>query len=91
MKRITVTLPDALEQRLDIYRKAQPVKPSLTKVVQEAAENFLDDWTRQELEKRGYELPSQWLDFPVFEKGSGKRDISINHDKYLAKAAKDDH
>ncbi len=90
MKRITVTLPDELEQRLDTYRKAQLVTPSLTKVVQKALESFLDNWTRQELEKRGYEPLSRWpVNFPVFEKGSGKRDISINHDKYLAEAAKD--
>ena len=89
MKRITITLPDELEQRLNTYRKAQSVPPSLTKVVQTALENFLEDWTRRELEKREYKPPSRWpVTFPVDEEGSGKRDISINHDNYLAEAAK---
>ena len=89
MKRIAITLSNELEQRLDAYRKAQSVPPSLTKVVQTALESFLEDWTRRELEKRDYEPPSRWpVAFPVDEKGSGKEDISINHDKYLAEAAK---
>ena len=89
MKRATVTLPDDLKIRLDTYLAAQPVTPSFSKVVQTALERFLEEQTmQQELEKRGYEPPRWPVTFPVDEKGSGKRDISVNHDKYLAEGTK---
>ena len=89
MKRATVTLPDDLKIRLDTYLAAQPVAPSFSKVVQTALERFLEEQTmQQELEKRGYEPPRWPVTFPVDEKGSGKRDISVNHDKYLAEGTK---
>ena len=91
MKRVTVTLPDDLAEQLEVYMNAQTVAPSLTKVMQTALEKFLDEQELQrELAKRGYKPPSKWpVNFPVFEEGSGKTDISINHDKYFAEATKE--
>ena len=86
MKRATVTLPDDLKIRLDTYLAAQPVAPSFSKVVQTALEAFLSEHELQRaLRERDYRPPQGFPDFPVF-KGSGKSDISINHDAYLADA-----
>lgn len=86
MKRATITLPDELNGRLNAYLEAQPVPPSLTKIMQTALEQFLQQQERQrELTQRGYKPPSKWpVTFPVDEQGSGKADISINHDAYFA-------
>lgn len=89
MKRATITLPDELNKRLNAYLEAQPVQPSLTKVMQAALEKFLDEQVQTELAKRGYRPPTGFPDFPIFEKGSGKSDISFNHDKYFAEAFKE--
>ncbi len=91
MKRATITLPDDLNERLEAYLKAQPVAPSLTKVMQTALEQFLKEQDMQrELAKRGYKPPLKWpITFPVDEQGSGRADISVNHDAYAETITKD--
>ena len=76
MKRATITLPDELEQALNRYCQAQEAAPSLTAVVQVAL--------RQYLATRGYLPPAQALTITPAKHGSGKQDISVNHDQYLA-------
>ena len=88
MKRVTITLPDDLNERLEAYLTAQPVPPSLTKVVQTALKQFLDEQMQAELAKRGYKPTKNFPDFPIFEKGSGESDLSIHHDKYFVEPYK---
>ena len=91
MKRATITLPDDLNERLNAYLKAQPVAPSLTKVMQAALEQFLRTQDLQrELAERGYKPPLRWpVTFPVDEQGSGRSDISVNHDAYTETVQQD--
>lgn len=75
MKRATMTFPDDLATAVDRYVQAQEVPPALTTVVQAAL--------REYLRERGYLRPYKPL--RVSPKGnSGRRDISQNHDAYLA-------
>lgn len=70
-----MTFPDDLATAVDRYVQAQEVPPALTTVVQAAL--------REYLRERGYLRPYKPL--RVSPKGnSGRRDISQNHDAYLA-------
>lgn len=76
MKRATVTIDDELEPSLDAYMRQQEVVPALTAVVHAALKEYLA--------RRGF-VPAQ----PKFRitparKGSGARDTSMAHDRYLA-------
>ena len=81
MKRATITLPDELEEALEAYRRSQDVPLPLTALTQAAL--------REYLEKRGYLSPSSGRTFGITpsERGSGMRDVSSEHDRYLAEAA----
>ena len=81
MKRATVTLPDDLEIELAAYLQRQEAPPSLTAVVQAALREYLENrkWT-----ERQYRPPKGPLAIPVAGKGSGKTDVSVNHDKHFA-------
>lgn len=75
MKRATITFPDDLAAAVDRYVQAQEVQPALTTVVQAAL--------REYLRGRGYLRPYRLL--KISPKGSsGRRDVSRNHDAYLA-------
>jgi hypothetical protein len=76
MKRATVTIPDDLEDAVERYCRAHEAAPALTTVVQAALRQYLSD--------RGYLRPSAPLKITPARKGSGRRDISQSHDKYLA-------
>lgn len=76
MKRATVTLPDDLTEAVERYAAAHEVRPPLTEVVREALRQYLAD--------RGYLRPSGPLRITPARKGSGKRDVSQAHDRYLA-------
>ena len=80
MKRATVTLPDELEEALEAYRRSQDLPLSLTALTQAALRKYL--------EKRGFLAPSSGRSFgiPLSGCGSGKRDVSAEHDRYLAEA-----
>ena len=78
MKRATVTVSEGLEEALDLYIKDQEASPSLTAVMQAALRDFLAN--------RGYLPPQRPFRITPAAKPSGKKDISVNHDKYLAEA-----
>ena len=78
MRRATITVSADLEDALAAYIRDQEAAPSLTAVVQTALRNFLSE--------RGYLSPSRPFRITAAPKPSGKRDVSVNHDKYLAEA-----
>lgn len=80
MKRATMTLPDDIAQALENYTQAQEAPPSLTTVVQAALRQYLSD--------RGYLRVRKPFKITPAQKGSGHRDISQNHDRYLAGSPK---
>jgi hypothetical protein len=76
MKRATMTLPDDLAEAVDSYRQAQEAPPALTTVVQMAL--------REYLRERGFLRPYRPLKITPAPRGSGRKDISENHDLYFA-------
>jgi hypothetical protein len=76
MRRATITLDREIEQALDSYVRDQEAAPALTAVVQAALRSFLAE--------RGYLPARRTLKITPARRGSGKRDISEAHDKYLA-------
>ena len=83
MKRATITLPDELEEVLKAYQRSQDVPVPLTTVTQAAL--------REYLAKRGFLAPSAERTFRITpaEKGGGKGDVSLEHDRYFAEAAEE--
>jgi hypothetical protein len=76
MKRATMTFPDDLAEAVENYQQTQEAPPSLTAVVQTAL--------RQYLGERGFLRVRRTLVITPARKGSGRRDISQEHDLYLA-------
>jgi hypothetical protein len=76
MRRATVTIPDDLAKAVESYAQAQEARPALTAVVQAAL--------RQYLTQRGYLRAAGPLRITPAEHGSGRRDVSEEHDRYLA-------
>jgi hypothetical protein len=76
MKRATMTLPDDLAEAVQSYLRSQEAPPSLTTVVQVAL--------RQYLRERGFLRGRRPLEITPAKKGSGRRDVSQEHDRYLA-------
>ena len=85
MRRITVTIPDDIEHELVEFQQAQEVPPAMAAIVVAALRQYLeqrDPWAR-----RNYHPASEpFLVMPMVP-GSGKSDISVNHDRYVAQAA----
>jgi hypothetical protein len=81
MKRATITLPDELEEALEAYQRSQDLPLPLTTLTQAAL--------REYLEKRGFLPPSSGRSFGITPAacGSGTKDVSSEHDRYLAEAA----
>ena len=79
MKRATMTLPDDLAEAMETYQNAQEAPPSLTTVVQAAL--------RQYLGERGFLRTRRPLQITPALKGSGRSDVSQQHDRYFAEAA----
>jgi hypothetical protein len=75
VKRATITLPDDLEAGLDAYLLQQEAAPAFTTVMQSALREYLD--------RRGFGPRSKRLRVTP-AKGSGARDVSLHHDRYLA-------
>ena len=75
MKRATVTIPDDLSKAVDSYVRDQEARPPLTAVVQAAL--------RQYLTERGYLRAAGPLRITPSRRGSGRRDVSQAHDRYL--------
>jgi hypothetical protein len=76
MKRATITFPDDLEQALEQFVEEQEVPVQLTAVVQAAVREYLGE--------RGYLEAASPLRIRPAERGSGQKDVSISHDRYLA-------
>jgi hypothetical protein len=80
--RVTLTIPDDLEARLEAYLTMRGVPP--TTVLEDALRAYLEDKGKVlYLDGKAYPVPERPLRFTPAERGSGKRDVSINHDKYL--------
>ncbi len=75
MKRATVTIPDDLADAVESYVRDQEAPPPLTAVVQAAL--------RQYLSQRGYLRNTGPFRLTPARHGSGHRDISQEHDRYL--------
>jgi hypothetical protein len=76
VKRATITVPDDLEEPIEAYRRDQDVSPAFTAVVQAAL--------REYLASRGYVAPAKPFALTAADVGSGRRDVSVEHDRYLA-------
>ena len=76
MKRATVTIPDDLAEAVESYVHAQEARPALTAVIQAALRQYLAD--------RGYLRARRPLRITPAKHGSGRRDVSQAHDRYLA-------
>jgi hypothetical protein len=76
MRRATVTIPDDLAKAVESYVRTQEARPALTAVVQVAL--------RQYLTERGYLRVAGPLRITPAKRGSGRRDVSQTHDRYLA-------
>ncbi|MFZ1137542.1 MAG: hypothetical protein WAN76_00045 [Candidatus Sulfotelmatobacter sp.] len=70
-----MTLPDDLAKAIDEYVQAQEAPPALTTVVQAAL--------REYLRERGFLREYRPLKITPAKKGSGRSDVSQNHDLYL--------
>lgn len=79
MKRASITLTDELEGALGAYLRSQEVPLPLTAVAQAAL--------REYLEKRGFlSPPARSFGITPARKGSGAKDVSVAHDRYIAEA-----
>ena len=79
MKRATVTISGDLENALSRYYSQQEVEPSFTALVQAALREYLN--------RRGFAPPARPLRVTPARKRSGRGDISLRHDDYLAEKA----
>ncbi len=83
MRRLTLTLPEDLETRFEAHLRDRGVSPS--DVVEDALRAYLENGRDAVcLDGEAHPAPEKPLRFTPAEHGSGKRDMSINHDKYLA-------
>jgi metal-responsive CopG/Arc/MetJ family transcriptional regulator len=83
MKRITVTLPDDLEQELNTYLASKDAPPNLTTLTQAALRDYLQTRKLNERAYRPAQKPFSVLQ--LAEKDSnGELDVSLSHDAYLA-------
>ena len=76
MRRATVTINDDLEATLDEYYRQEDTSPALPSVLQAAL--------REYLARRGFRAAPKALRITPAKKGSGAREVSIRHDRYLA-------
>ena len=76
MRRATITIGDDLDSQLNSWMRQQEAAPPLTAVVQAALREFLA--------LRGFATSPRKLRITPSKKGSGTRDVSIEHDRYLA-------
>ena len=72
-----MTIDEDLRPSLEAYLLQQEVPLALTAVVQRAL--------REYLAHRGFAAPAEPLRITPARKGSGKSDVSVRHDEYLAR------
>lgn len=70
-----MTFPDDLAKAMDDYLQSQEAPPALTTVMQAAL--------REYLRERGFLREFRPLKITPAKKGSGRSDVSQNHDLYL--------
>ena len=75
MRRATITLPDDLAEATENYLRAQEAPPALTTIMQTAL--------REYLRERGFLRVRRTLKIRPAKRGSGRSDVSQNHDLYL--------
>ena len=75
MKRATITLPDDLAEATENYLRAQEAPPALTTILQTAL--------REYLRERGFLRVRRTLKIRPAKRGSGRSDVSQNHDVYF--------
>ena len=80
MKRATLSFPDDLAKATERYMASHEAPPSLTSVVQAAL--------RQYLSERGFLRTKRAFSITPAERGSGRSDISQDHDRYLSETQK---
>ncbi len=80
MRRATITIPDDLDHELEDFLASQDAPPSLTNVMQTALRNYLE---QRKWSERGFRSAESPFAIPTASQGSGKTDISTNHDQYL--------
>jgi len=76
VKRTIVTLPGDLAEAVDNYVRSQEGRTPLTAVVQAALREYLSE--------RGYLRGRGVLRITPARRGSGRRDVSRAHDRFLA-------
>lgn len=76
MKRVTITIPDDLAQGLDKYIAEEGATATRASVIEGALREYLT--------LRGYLGPHRALRITPAACGSGLKDVSVNHDRYLA-------
>jgi len=76
MNRATITIGGDLEKAIESYANRLEVAPTFTALVQAAL--------REYLARRGAVAPANPLRITAAKKGSGKADISQDHDRYFA-------
>lgn len=75
-----MTLPDDLAEAIEKYVQSQEAPPALTAVVQAAL--------REYLQERGFLRQYRPLRITPAPRGSGRNDISVEHDRYFAEGEK---
>lgn len=75
MRRATITLPDDLAEAMENYLRTQEAPPALTTVMQTAL--------REYLRERGFLRVRRALKIRPAKRGSGRSDVSQNHDLYF--------
>ena len=75
MKRATITLPDDLAEATENYLRTQEAPRALTTVMQTAL--------REYLKERGFLRMHRTLKIRPAKHGSGRSDVSQNHDLYF--------
>lgn len=73
-----MTFPDDLADAMEKYVQSQEAPPALTTVVQAALREYLS--------QRGYLRPYRPLRITPAPRGSGRKDVSEKHDRYLAES-----
>lgn len=73
-----MTLPDDLAHAVEEYVKAQEAPPALTTVMQMALREYLG--------ARGFLRHHRALKITPAPRGSGRSDVSVEHDRYFAES-----
>ena len=80
MRRATITIPDDLNHDLENFLASHEAPPSLTNVMQTALRSYLE---QRKWSERSFRPPEKPFAISAARRGSGKTDISANHDQYL--------